>query len=111
MRISNKLLVQTIMAGLVMTLGATAQTVLPLPDSSQQTTLTANVTEQAHVTVPAGVTFNVTDITSATAASSASVSVTNIVTASATKQLKVSLKADAAAFTPSVESATTWSAG
>ena len=97
-------------AALVLAGGLCAQTTVTLPDSSQTTTLTANVSEQARVTVPAGVTFNVTDIASSTAASSASVSVSNIVLATATKQLKVSLQAGAASFTPPVVGATTWSA-
>ncbi|PWT80412.1 MAG: hypothetical protein C5B57_12300 [Blastocatellia bacterium] len=90
---------------------ATAQTTVLLPDTSQTTTLTANVSEQARVTVPAGVTFNVTDLAASTAASAASVSISNIALASATKQLKVSLQANAASFTPPVGGATTWSAG
>ena len=89
---------------------AWAQSTVVLPDTSQQTTLTANVSEQATVTVPAGVTFNVTDVTSATPAAAASVDITNIVLAAATKELKVSLKADAANFTPPVALATTWAA-
>jgi len=90
---------------------ASAQSTVTLTDSSKTTTLTANVSEQAQVTVPAGVTFNVTNISAATAASAASVTVDNIVLASATKQLKISLQANAASFTPSVAAATTWSAG
>ena len=89
---------------------AFAQVVVDLPDSSQQTTATANVSEQARVTVPAGVTFNVTDIGSNTPASAASVSIDRIVLATATKQLKVSLEAAAANFTPSVGGAVTWAA-
>jgi len=87
-----------------------AQTSVTLTDTSQTTTLTANVSEQARVTVPSAVTFNVTNVTSTTAASAASVSVSSIVLATATKQLKVSVQANAAAFTPPVAGATTWSA-
>jgi hypothetical protein len=89
---------------------AAAQTTVTLPDTSQTTTLTASVSEQARVTVPAGVTFNVTDVASSTAASAASVTVDNIVLATATKQLKISLEAAASSFTPPVALATTWSA-
>lgn len=79
---------------------AGAQTTVTLPDSSTlTTTLTANVSEQARVTVPSGVTFNVTDLSSSAAASAASVTIDNIVISNATKQLKVSLQADAAEFT------------
>jgi hypothetical protein len=94
----------------LMAVGASAQTTVTLPDTSQTTTLTADVSEQARVTVPAGVTFDVDDISSSSAASAASVSVSNIALASATKQLKVSVKADAASFTPPAVGATTWSA-
>ena len=96
----------------VITAGAaSAQTTVALPDSSQSTTLTANVSEQAQVAVPTGVTFNVTNVAAATIASAASVTVDNIVLSTATKQLKISLQASAASFTPSVALATTWSAG
>ena len=90
---------------------ASAQVVVTLPDTSQTTTLTANVSEQATVTTPANVTFNVTDVSSSTSGSAAAVTVTNIVLALATNQLKISLKANAASFTPPVALATTWSAG
>lgn len=90
---------------------ASAQTAVILPNSSQTTTLTANVSEQAQVTVPVGVTFNVTNVGASTAASAASVTVDNIVLATATKQLKISLQANAASFTPAVALATTWAAG
>jgi hypothetical protein len=87
-----------------------AQTPVALPNSAQTTTLTANVSEQARVTVPSGVTFNVSNIAGSTAAGAASLTVDNIVLSSATKQLKISLQANAAGFTPPVASATTWSA-
>ncbi len=89
---------------------AFAQTTVELPDSSQQTTLTANVSEQATVAVPASITFDVDDISVSTAAESASVTISNIALASATKQLKISIQADAAAFTPPVAEETTWNA-
>jgi hypothetical protein len=97
-------------AAVAAALTASAQTTVTLPNTSQTSTLTANVSEQARVTVPAGVTFNVTDIASSTAATAASVSIDNIVLATATKQLKVSLQGGAASFTPPVSGATTWSA-
>ena len=101
-----------IVAVAVITAGAaSAQTSVVLPDSSQSTTLTATVSEQAQVTVPAGISFLVTDVAASTAASAASVTVDNIVLATATKQLKISIQAGAASFTPSVVGATTWSAG
>ena len=88
-----------------------AQQPVTLTDTSQTTTLTANVSEQARVTVPAGVLFNVTDVLSATAASGpATVTVQGIVLASATKQLTVSIQANAASFTPPSVGDATWSA-
>lgn len=89
--------------------GLAAQTTVALPDDSQTTTLTATVSEQARVTVPAGVTFNVTDITAITAASAASVTISNIALASPTKKVKVSIQAGAADFT-APGGADTWSA-
>jgi hypothetical protein len=101
-----------IVALTAMTAGlASAQTTVTLTDTSQTTTLTANVSEQAQVTVPAGVTFNVTNVAASTAATGASVTVDNIVLATATKQLKISLQGNAASFTPSVALATTWAVG
>jgi hypothetical protein len=99
--------------GALLALGspAYAQQAVTLTDTSQTTTLTANVSEQARVTVPAGVTFNVTNVTAATAATAASVTVDSIVLSTATKQLQVSLQGNAASFTPPVALATTWSAG
>jgi hypothetical protein len=90
---------------------ANAQTTVTLPDTSQTTTLTATVADQARVTVPAGVAFTVNDVSIATTSANASVTVTNIVLATAAKQLRVSLQANAASFTPPVALATTWAAG
>jgi hypothetical protein len=90
---------------------AHAQTTVPLPDSSQTTTMTATVSEQATVVVPATVTFNVSNVGAITTSSAAAtVTITQIVLSSATKQLKVSMQANAASFTPPVAGATTWSA-
>ena len=89
---------------------AHAQTTVSFPNTSQSTTLTANVSEQARITVPSGVSFTVTNITASTPASAASITVDNIVLATATKQVQVSLQGNAASFTPPVVGATTWSA-
>ena len=96
---------------IVSTAALQAQTTVSLPDTSQTTTLTAAVSEQARVTVPAGISFNVSDVTASTAAGAASVTVSNIVLATDTKQLKISIEAGAGSFTPPVVGATTWSAG
>jgi hypothetical protein len=108
-----KLIVRTGTAVGILLFGAgvaAAQTAVALPNSSQTTTMTANVSEQARVVVPSGVTFNVTAIGSATTASAASVTIDQVVLATATKQLKVSLQANAADFTPPVALAATWAA-
>jgi len=89
---------------------AHAQTTITLPDTSQTTTLTATVSEQARLSVPAGIGFTVNDVTSATTSSAASITVSNIVLATASKQLRISLQADAANFTPPVGGAATWPA-
>jgi hypothetical protein len=86
---------------------ASAQATIALPDSSQSTTLTANVSEQARITVPASVMFNVTN-TAAITNAAAAVTVTNITLASATKQLQISVVAGNLSFTPSVAGGTTW---
>jgi hypothetical protein len=89
---------------------AQAQVLVTLPDTSQTTTVTATVSEQARVVVPAAVTFSVTDVSLNTAASAAAVTIDRIVLATATKQLKISLQASASSFTPPVGGATTWAA-
>ena len=89
---------------------AGAQTSVSLPDTSQSTTFSATVSEQARVIVPATVVFTVNDVASATNASAAAVTIDQIVLASATKQLRVSLQANAASFTAPGGSGTTWSA-
>jgi len=96
---------------LTFTSAAFAQQAVTLQDTSQTTTLTANVSEQARVTVPAGVAFTVNNVAASTAAGAASVTIDSIVLATATKQLQVSLQANAASFTPPVVGATTWAAG
>jgi hypothetical protein len=86
---------------------ASAQTTVGLPDTSQSTTLSADVSEQARITVPGTLHFAVTN-TSAITNASAAVTVTNIALASAAKQLQISVKADSLTFTPSVVGGTTW---
>ena len=90
---------------------ASAQVTVSLPDTSQNTLMTAIVAEQARVVVPSTVTFNVANVAVATAASPASVTVDNIVLATPTKQLRILMQASAANFTPPAALATTWAAG
>jgi len=89
---------------------AQAQTTVTLPDTSQTTLLTATVSEQARIVVPASMAFSVANVASSTAASAATVTVDRIVLSSATKQLKISVQAAAASFTPPSVGATTWAA-
>src|SRR5437867_11853208 len=89
---------------------ADAQVLVTLPDTSQTTILSAAVSEQARVVVPAAVTFTVNDVSVSHAASAASVTIDRIVLTTATKQFKISLQAAASSFTPPVSGATTWSA-
>jgi len=107
----QRTVVQLALAGILAIGIGSAQNTVTLPDESESTTMTANVSEQANVTVPGSATFNVTDISSSTVAGAVSVTIDNVVLASATKQLKVSLQADAASFTPPIALATTWVAG
>lgn len=89
---------------------AWGQTTVALPNTSQTTLLTATVSEQVRVVVPANIAFSVTDVASSTDASAATVTIDRIVLATATKQLRVSIQAGAASFTPPAVGATTWSA-
>jgi len=90
---------------------AHAQTAVLLPDTSQTTLMTATVSEQARITVPAAVSFTVTNVGNSTSASAANVVLDRIVLATATKQLKVSIQAAAGSFTAPVVGAITWAAG
>lgn len=89
---------------------AAAQTTVTLPDTTHTTSVSAVVSEQARITIPASITFSVSDVGSSTAAAATTVSLDRIVLGSATKQLKISLQAGAADFTPPVAGATTWAA-
>ena len=88
---------------------ADAQVTVSLPNSTQTTTLTATVAEQASITVPAGVAFTVNNVSASTASSAVTVSASGIVLSSALRQVKVSLQANAATFTPPSGTAT-WNA-
>ena len=90
---------------------ADAQTAVTLPDTTQMTTLSATVVEQASVTVPGGITFDVNNVSTNTDRPNNSVSVQNIVLTTATKQLRISLFSAAPSFTPPVAGTTTWSVG
>ena len=95
---------------LTLTSAAYAQTSVALPDATRTTNMTATVSEQARVTVPAAVAFTVNNVAASTAATAAAVTVDGIVLSSATKQLQVSLQANAASFTAPAGGGTTWDA-
>ena len=89
---------------------AQGQQAVTLTDSSQTTTLTAAVSEQARITVPVGISFAVTNVNSSTSTGNNAINVQNIVLSTATKQLRISLIANAPSFTPPVVGDTSWSA-
>ena len=92
-------------------LGSTAvvAVVVPLPDTSQTTTLTAMVVPQADVSVPSGVLFNVISIANSTDSTNQSVSATSLLM-DAEEVLKIWLQANAANFTKPIGGAVTWAA-
>jgi hypothetical protein len=112
MNLSKSLYIATLSMGALIACGSSAwaQTTVPLPDTSQTTLLTAVVSEQARVAVPAGVSFAVTNVANSTAASAVTVTADRIVLATATKQFRITVEAAAGSFTPPVVGATTWSA-
>ena len=95
----------------LMLLGSAAvvAVVVPLPDTSQTTTLTAMVVPQADVSVPSGVLFNVISIANSTDSTNQSVSATSLLM-DAEEVLKIWLQANAANFTKPVGGAVTWAA-
>jgi len=89
---------------------AQAQSTVLLPDTSQTTTVSVSVSEQARVTVPSTVAFIVTNVGSPTVATEVAVTVDQIVLSTASKQLRLSLRANAPSFTPPISGDVTWSA-
>ena len=89
-------------------LPVSAQTVLPLPNETSTSTLTANVSEQASFSVPATVNFAVTNILVATPSSAVTVTASNIVLATASKTLHIMVRGNGPVFTPSVAATPTW---
>ena len=92
-------------------LGSTAvvAVVVPLPDTSQTTLLTASVGTQADVSVPSGVSFSVLNAHQSTDSTSQSVSATALVLHTG-YYLRISLQANAASFTIPVGGSGTWAA-
>jgi hypothetical protein len=92
------------------TQSALAQTTVTLPATTQSSTLSAAVPEQARITVPAGLSFGVDNISTSTSQGNIAISVQNIALTTATKQLRISLTANAVSFTPPAVGAATWTA-
>ena len=90
--------------------GPVAATVVTLPDTSQTTTFTASVSEQADVTVPGAVTFSVTNVSAGTASSQQTVSATTIVLNDG-KKLRIEIAPTAADFTAPSGGSVTWASG
>ena len=89
---------------------AAAQTSVVLPGASELTTLTATVSDQATVSVPSVASFAVTNVGADTAVNNLAVSVSQIVLTTASKQVRISVQANAAAFTPPSGASATWAA-
>jgi hypothetical protein len=102
-RLSMIVALTIITAGLV-----SAQTVLPLPNETGTSTLTATVSEQGSFSVPSTVNFNVTNILVTTPSSPVSVTATNLVLATASKTLHIMVRGNGPVFTPSVAATPTW---
>jgi hypothetical protein len=84
-----------------------AQTTVTLPNTAQTATLTATVSEQARVNLPTAVAFAVGNTSAATTSSAQTVTIDQIVLTAGNK-LKLSMKANATAFTPPTAGDTTW---
>ena len=87
--------------------GAGYAAVVTLSNETQTTTFTANVTEQANVTVPATVTWTVDAISSSSPSADAPVSAAAIVLNDG-QALKISIAPDATDFTPPTNGIVTW---
>jgi hypothetical protein len=90
------------------TAGMASAQVLPLPNETGTSTLTATVSEQASFSVPSAVSFAVTNILVPTTSSAVSVTATNIVLANASKTLHIMVRGNGPVFTPSVAASPTW---
>jgi hypothetical protein len=94
---------------LVLGNAAVVAVVVPLPDTSQTTLLTATVGSQADVSVPSGVAFSVLHVNTSTDSTNQSVSASSLVLEPG-HALKISLQANAASFTKPTGGTITWSA-
>ncbi len=81
--------------------------VVTLPNTSQSTTFTANVAEQANVAVPAAVAWTVNNVSVSTASAAQTVSASTIVLADG-KKLRIEIAPDATDFTAPAGGTVTW---
>lgn len=81
--------------------------VVTLPNTSQTTTFTANVSEQANVTVPASVSWTVNNVSATTDSGAQSVSATTVVLEDG-KKLRIEIAPDATDFTAPTGGTVTW---
>ena len=105
-KITIFLLVVTLVLGVS---GMAGAAVVTLEDTSQTTTFTATVAEQANVTVPATVPFTVNNVSISTTGTG-DVSATTIVLTNG-NALKISLSGNAASFTAATGGTITWAVG
>ena len=100
----------TVACAVLLLAGAASAVVVTLPNTTQTTTFTATVSEQANVSVPASVAFNVTNVSADTNSADQSVSATTVVLSDG-KALRVEIQAGAADFTAPSGGTVTWAAG
>jgi len=99
----------TVICAVLVVAGSASAVVVTLEDTSQGTTFTATVSEQANVSVPAEVDFTVVNVSSATASAAQTVSATTVVLLNG-QALRVELQAGDADFTAPAGGTITWAA-
>ena len=99
------------LVGMVLTAAdVAAQTTVILPDTSQTTAVTVNLSESARVTIPSSAVFNVSNVATATTSGNLTVSLQDLFRKSSTTGVAISLRATALNFTAPQNGAVTWSA-
>jgi hypothetical protein len=103
-------LLPLVMLATIVAADAAAQTTVILPDTSQTTGITVNIMEQATVTIPSSALFTVSNINTQTTSMPLTVSIGALMQNTTSTGVRISLKANAALFTPPQVGAPTWSA-
>lgn len=96
-----------VLCTLIVAAGAVSADVVTLDNETQTTEFTANVSEQANVSVPVGVTFNVTNVSADTASAAQTVSATTVVLADG-KKLRIEIAPDDTDFAAPTGGTVTW---